>query len=479
MNSNLNEDGDLTEVFHNDQIYFYYSNQTKIGYLRINSFSPNGTKEGFIDYVDKMVWTFDKLHKHNGTKLIIDVRSNKGGYSTLSSLTLQFISGNTIYPIFGSYDTRHSPIHDELFDAGLLDPINHLEYLTQKLEKKWYNPGLNRTFTSQIPTDNQKQNKNKNKNGDAFNHTYSNRYTVNIFENEKEFDSIYDRLKTSPSYALDQQHLLFLTDGLCEGSCSVFLKQAQEQHIGKIIGLGIDPSKKINSNGRVKQISQTAPYFDVGSSAGGQQSSSEYINEKKNLKSKKKWKSIPPPFPRYGSHVSWTVQEIFSYKNETKNTPLEFLVNPPDLIHQYFPDPVDEFEITRIQKLFNVITPAFDICAPWEVQKKSSCQPEGGIRMDFAVYGNPCDPTTQQFDDSQCVFSYCQYGYYLSPETGNCTIIPKEYQDHFVVTPILIIILVAFCVVSVIIIIIAVVLIVLLVQRFRRRSSYQPINGQF
>ncbi|KAA6385294.1 MAG: hypothetical protein EZS28_019177, partial [Streblomastix strix] len=184
------------------------------------------------------------------------------------------------------------------------------------------------------------------------------------------------------------------------------------------------------------------------------------------------YQSIPPPFPRYGSHVSWTVQEIFSYKNETKNTPLEFLVNPPDLIHQYFPDPVDEFEITRIQRLFNVITPAFDKCAPWEVNQTSKCDPTD-TKKDHAQYGNPCDATTKRFDDTKCVFSRCDTGYYLNPQTGNCTVIPKDYKSGF--SKLTIIIFIVICAVALLLVIGLIILIVCLCKRQKRRSSYQQL----
>ncbi|KAA6361015.1 MAG: hypothetical protein EZS28_043458, partial [Streblomastix strix] len=223
-----NDDSDLGLVIQNREIRYYYSNSTTTGYLRIATFTPEGYKENFTNFVDTLIKVVEDLHIRNASRLVIDVRGNPGGFVSLGLRSLQYLSGNTVYPLFGELDTRHSPIHDELFDAGLLDPINHLEYLTQKLQKKWYNPGLDRTFTSQIPTDNQKQNKNKNKNGDAFNHTYSNRYTINIFENEKDYDSIYDKLKITPNFTLDQQHLLFLTDGLCGSTCAYFLKRVQE-----------------------------------------------------------------------------------------------------------------------------------------------------------------------------------------------------------------------------------------------------------
>ncbi|KAA6356436.1 MAG: hypothetical protein EZS28_048037, partial [Streblomastix strix] len=125
--------------------------------------------------------TFDELKNRRGDKLIIDLRGNRIGCSALAMRTLQHISNNTIYPLFGYFDIRHSLMNDQIYDNGDL-----------------------------------------------------------------KFGDLYEPLKKTPQYPLDQQHIIFVTDGLCAEACGIFLKRVHETHVGKIVALGLDPYKAKN-----------------------------------------------------------------------------------------------------------------------------------------------------------------------------------------------------------------------------------------
>ncbi|KAJ4458279.1 putative mitogen-activated protein kinase [Paratrimastix pyriformis] len=197
----------------------------------------------------------------------------------------------------------------------------------------------------------------------------------------------------------------------------------------------------------VNGTAPTAP-FDIASFAGGSVIDSQFIEELREevLAKYPQYASIfPAPFPRNG-YLRFAFQEIYAFDWVTrqKGLPLEFLINPADVVLPYWPSAssTQDASAETLTRLFKLSAPAFDRCAAWEVRNlgikiptrfplrhghaptsfryDSACTPIAHGRA-----GRPCDAATGTFDTTRCAFLDCLTGYYKNAD-GICASIPTS-----------------------------------------------------
>ncbi|KAK2943964.1 hypothetical protein BLNAU_21110 [Blattamonas nauphoetae] len=384
-----------------------------VGILRIPVFAPESTEMKL--FVDGLTAGMDKLASRNVQYLVVDVRGNGGGYVTLGLRTLQYITGD-LFPIMGEYHIRHSAHHDLLYNAGLISNISHRPFLqpstsSPKLESTWYTDSDIYTFNSTT--------------GSRFQAKYSQRYSMEICDDERQWEKLYRVLKKGAKKTFDAHHLLFVTDGLCGSTCACFLKRAQEARKGRIFFVGTPPAE---TDGVDLDVA-----YDVASFAGGSVLDSDFLFAFSALfphpTDKKKPNLIPSSFPRTGSRLRWAFEEIFSLSHDTRDEVLEFKVNEPDHKLPVFPS-TDDYQEAGYTRLLSAMSKKLTgvECEPWEVLPNAECKAD---TEHHSILGNPCT-IEGKWDTQTCVHAKCEPGFYDSSLVGpapKCVAIPKIYEE--------------------------------------------------
>ena len=134
----------LTTVIENDGcITVLYSSQANLGYMRISSFSP----DDYYVFASDVVSGLKQLKKTYGAKkLVIDLRSNGGGYVMLG-MQLHRLLFPSEYPTYGVYKQRKSLVNNEF--AKVTDDGN--TYVNPKTREvfngtDWYTPNVTETY---------------------------------------------------------------------------------------------------------------------------------------------------------------------------------------------------------------------------------------------------------------------------------------------------------------------------------------------
>ncbi|KAH7829482.1 uncharacterized protein MONOS_3269 [Monocercomonoides exilis] len=447
----LNEDEpeeDFEELISGPVLRFLHFNPEKIGYIRIDSFYPK-SEEQMKQYIDQLQESFNIMKEKGTTHLIVDVRGNGGGYVAMGMRTLQYLSNN-VYPVFGEYDIRETQIYSEMNSVKVLSNITHLKYESYNVVDDWYTNPVEKVFNLT--------------NKDSIKQKYAKRYTVDILDDELQFEKMYEVLQKGAPIQFDPQHLIIVTDGLCGSTCSCFIKHASESRIARMVGFGRSP------------LDEKAP-FDVGSFAGGSVVDTTWLYDKW-LAYKDQMASAPRPLLRKGALLRWAFEEIYSFEWKHRNELLEFKVNEPDFRIPHFPKPAsDEYKKENLKEALDELKPLFNKCAEWEVKVDEACKNKNSKHR---IFGRKCTKNGD-FDNTTCAFARCETGYYwagsITIEEGQeipvCVKIPdrpqkKDTNVWDVIAPILVIGISA--------VVAAVVIIVVCIVRHRKKHQYNNME---
>ncbi|KAA6375325.1 MAG: hypothetical protein EZS28_029148 [Streblomastix strix] len=421
---------------------------TRIGVMIIRSFrssSDNIFAQEVNDALSRMtskdeIWGSDEFEGISRvTHLIIDVRSigapgmgQEVGYGSSSgSLHLAEQLINVLsprqYPIYGTFDCINNPLmkqyasivgkhkrgrswRDQYGRATLMemsDPWTLDEY------EDWFGNGsryrqiINDEQISQITLSNLFA-----FNGNKFNQFQEiGSISPSIWEQSQISTSQkIKRLLSDNRPLYDQQHLIFLTDGLCSSFCAVFLKHARQSKLGKVFGVGYDNSSSS---------------MDIASSAAGLVLNSDTIASvwrDEDLRNEidlpqPEEDVLPTPFERLTTRFTFTAAEPYTFdQTQQEDELLEFIQLQPDVI---IPPPdvsSDENETSSLSIYYKLI-PYFQngICFEWETIEDGSCQPGTDLFLqskEHIIWGRKCFNVTGQFSP-QCAFSRCEDGYAL------------------------------------------------------------------
>ncbi|KAK2960871.1 hypothetical protein BLNAU_4268 [Blattamonas nauphoetae] len=371
----------------------------KAAILRIPDFNPE--VEEMEWYLTNLTKSFE-LFKTNGiTRLLVDLRANPGGYVALGLRTLQYMSPN-LYPVMGQYDVRYSDLHTALDKQDELTLVNRHEYKSTKHVTEWYKAAVKRKF--------------KNTKGVAFEYNYSKLYSIEICDDERQWEKAYRVLKKGAPITFDQQHLMFLTDGLCSSTCANVLKRADEAYLGRVYHLGGFPGEETTN-------------VDIASAPGGSVLDSEWLFPLVQEYSKEKgFENKPVHFVRNGSLLRWTYEEIYSTNNKTSTIPQEFTLNEPDTVIHLYPNNND-FSLEGYETIMDHISPHLNQCQEWEVKISERCAPD---TKNHLLKGHPCSPQGE-FDEDNCVSAKCEKGYfnmYEGSDIFHCVPIPVHGEEN-------------------------------------------------
>ena len=314
--------------------------------------------------------------------LVIDFSSNGGGTLQLSDLA-QYLLFPQSYPIDPNHETPVTTLSTEM-EAKQIAADGYLHYDSVSAYKS----------ISELRT----YNKTEGTEEVSRTREWRSGFSLNYYA----FLSLLPAALPEPDYYISPQNIILLVDGTCGSACCTFVKRAQEMHLAKVIGYG---DNLINS----------IP-FDSASFCGCPVYTSDDIIAS--------YENIPGLFTRTTTQLSYTGHHTLSFNPQTPNDPLEFKVIPVDRQYYLFPDPAELYGANPVV-LDNIDDILADLskCALWEV-KDSDCKPNTNAIAN-AIYGYPCT-SSGTFDETQCTFSRCKGGFYL---TANATCIAIEIDD--------------------------------------------------
>ncbi|GKT37173.1 hypothetical protein ADUPG1_010013 [Aduncisulcus paluster] len=365
--------------------------------LRISSFSPSTLDE----FADTLISCFDYMGSMDPPvdKLIVDVRSNGGGYVSLGYKTLKMISpydGQVQPELNGQYSIRKNDIIETVKET-YLTLTTHYHYLSGWKpfipELSWFDEAVVRDY--------------KDVNNNVFQQPYSQRYEWQVCEDELSDEAALDRMDAyvmpAALQTLTQQDIMIVSDGLCGSTCATFAKHAQESHIAKMVNVG-----------GIVQDQQTDKEWDVASFAGGSVLDSNWIFDTVDPSLFGK-NNIPRPFLR-NQYLRFAFEELFPWDWElsSDSIPSEFVVNNATHFVDFWPSPGPDAELNSIDEMVEAVIPSFDVCGIGEFLRD-----DDGCPLDHGFGGHPCEKNVSSlseeydFNMDVCQSLGCEDGYYL------------------------------------------------------------------
>ncbi|KAA6402704.1 MAG: hypothetical protein EZS28_001775 [Streblomastix strix] len=422
-----------------------------VGIIKIPSFYPQN-RQSFVSRIGLALNLYtNKNNQFFADRLIIDVRSNPGGYVGLGAQTLRFMfpfSGHPIYPLA---DQLRSQLNSEIskIDTYLMqnkkddaELLMNPEYMAP--DQNFFTRGGRQRVTS-LP------------NGTMSMHVdLTEKYTVfsghmNPFVDwEKDW-----RMRRQPLY--NPQDVIVLTDGICASTCSIFVKEIQQKHLARIVGVGVRDPRDPNAR------------FDTGRASSASSTSSTTIQQLKNtpeFKPLMDLSNVPNDFYRKGTSFGFANSGLYGFTNETNDKLMEYEIIDPDFIYEYAPNIEEEPQTYQeyIDFYTNILNYEKSLvgndqgqpkkCFSWEIDfvdaaDNGNCK--GCSRDDqHSVFGYPCttrgvtdkdgrniDGTSKvgQYRTNKCIFSHCKIGYYRKKVNVNgvmkdqCVPIPLGYKE--------------------------------------------------
>ena len=423
------EESHLRKLVGTSDVSFYLyepeePNEDVVVLLNIPSFSPDDVS----GFVDTFLEGIDRCNELGITHLIVNLMSNGGGWVTLGYRVLRVLAP-WIYPLYGTYDIRHSPLADILLDSALSESVQthlHPDSGIPFGGTKWYTESVERDC---------KGFKGCGAEGEEdsdYSHEFSQHYYFTVAYDEHSFTDAFSRLDSSPGLVygrsnsgggLPPQNVIFLSDGLCGSTCACTAKRAQEAHAGIVVGVGgvlTNPSNEM----------------DVASFAGGSVSDNSYIESFLGQDDYNLENGIPYPMPT-NAVFRFAFEEVFGW--DGKETPLEFVLNSVDLKLPYWPrtgsawlEDAGTLVKMCVEQVFSVYSskdeaPALDTkCLPWMVTlDEDRCAISNGRG------GYPCKSDGTGYDkDQSCVVYECNPGYYKSGDRLSCLPLPQEEKEE-------------------------------------------------
>eukprot|EP00770_Monocercomonoides_exilis_P015829 MONOS_15780.1-p1 / transcript=MONOS_15780.1 / gene=MONOS_15780 / organism=Monocercomonoides_exilis_PA203 / gene_product=unspecified product / transcript_product=unspecified product / location=Mono_scaffold01353:8045-10359(+) / protein_length=751 / sequence_SO=supercontig / SO=protein_coding / is_pseudo=false len=385
----------------------------KVKYLKIHSFHPkdDAEKEEFVkSLMDNLTETQEAATKAD--KLVLDLRSNGGGDEMLGRYTLHLLFPE-VFPLYPKLDMLHSEVNREysrlIVDAQTNWSIN--AYASRRRKMNWFDGETvvvstnlgdetrERVWTSPFTIDG----------------TYANYFAAKIKEWKHKGKTLFK-----------PNDVAVLSDGLCLGTCSQFVKHVSEAKVARVIGMGGKSQKDENA-----KSASDAEAFSVGGSSAFCSLTSDMVEAMRAMKGVNTL-SLPSSFAREGARVSVAQMNAYSFDWQQNHATSEFIVTKPDITLPYYRSPASfgEDVYEELKKLFEEKDGPVDGCLDWMVQVN-----EENCRSFFSrneEYGFACNTTSRSFPNTTttgatCVFAQCERGYYLR-NTGRCSMIPNyEY----------------------------------------------------
>ncbi|KAK2960002.1 hypothetical protein BLNAU_4885 [Blattamonas nauphoetae] len=422
-----NDDSQFEKIEDTSYILCLKHKTDNYGYLKIKTFSY----EKMTDFGDTLAACLIKLKKADVKDVIIDVRSNGGGYVALGMQTVNLLFPS-LYPSYGVYDM---PITDT--NTEMLKSVES--------ENKYRDPTSDRLITrDESYNKRQVDKKFKDTEGKEFTQRFTQPFIL-----ELSIPDIYNKTRPqlatmrSSSYAplWDRDHLYVLTDGMCGSTCACFTKHIEEANVARIIGVGGYPGKLDEK-------------FDVASFAGGTvfSASSVYAEKYKNGSKVDKSK-MPADFDRASTEVRWAQHAIYSFdpKDAANEVFLEFKVNPVDTVINFYGAPSDESE-AGILALMGEVKKVMGKCVEGEVSIEKNRKDKKNT-VSHALYGYKCNAETGTFDNTTWALSRCEDKYYLNKD-GLCVMIPSVKKMQTIVTSIVIAGVLVLCLIVIVIVVV-------------------------
>ena len=395
------------------------NNDDVVVLLNIPSFSPDDVP----GFVDTFLEGIDRCNELGITHLIVNLMSNGGGWVTLGYRVLRVLAP-WVYPVYGTYDIRHSPLAEVLLDSALSESVQtHLQPESGAPfgSSKWYTESVERECEGfeGCGVDGKK--------GSSYTHDFSQRYYFTVAYDEHSFTDAFARLDSSRGLVygrsksgggLPPQNIIFLSDGLCGSTCACTSKRAQEAHAGIVVGVG-------------GLLTNPPSEMDVASFAGGSVSDNSYMESFLEREDYSLEKGIPYPMPT-NAVFRFAFEEVFGW--DGNETPLEFVLNSVDLKLPYWPrtgsawlEDAGSLVKMCVDKVFSVYSsgseaPALSAkCLPWMVTLDERCTVQNGRG------GYPCKSDGSGYDQNQrCVVYECDAGYYRSEDKLSCLPLPND-----------------------------------------------------
>ncbi|KAA6386203.1 MAG: hypothetical protein EZS28_018269 [Streblomastix strix] len=438
----------------NDGTAQYFLQNSQTGIIQIQTFSPSSTQQ----FQQEIYQAISNFKNENSTqfakRIIIDVRSNPGGYIYLGAQTLRFLFPQAGHPIYPVVDQIRTPLNKEY--AVLEDYIQRNQMSSAEL---MVNPE-NMSVDSQFYT---RGGRNRKTTSNEFDKSMEVELTekYGIYRNQvNRYITLTTNQKWKRQILYNPEDVLIITDGQCASTCSQFLKAIQQKHLARIISVGVkdprDPNKR-----------QDISYASSGSATNVNsiQSDKSYANYRTIWNTS----NIPGKFVRTGTYLGFANRGLYGYNDQSKDQLMEYQIIDPDFRYEVAPNPGETPEyLGEAQKLEfyeNILNIESELlgnqqtqqekkCLSWEVdfvQAASNGDCRGCLRGDqHSVFGYPCTTrgkTEQEgrnidgtskigvFDDEQCVFSHCKVGYYRKNVNVNgtmkdqCVLIPLGYNE--------------------------------------------------
>ncbi|KAK2947054.1 hypothetical protein BLNAU_18056 [Blattamonas nauphoetae] len=365
---------------------FYTPN---IGHLKIGSFAP--TYQSSFGAV--IARSFDVFRARKVEKLIIDVRQCTSGDANLAYQLLL-----TLWP--SSFPTM--PLVDSPSSAF----TTNINTYYNKTNSYIIEPD---TLERMVPSENVTK---------TFHNIYNNPYTVPFtkqyrhrLENTNVYYQFYHSFGHRPtdySPLFKPENVIVLTDGLCLGTCGIFINQIKEKNLAKVVYCGGYPVKQPH-------------LMSISSSIGGARrlNTADVAYIYKNLGMDYPYSS----FLRTGTELYVPLSPIYSTLPNKNEVPWEYMQVPPDTTMPFYSPAL--FTADDFQKVSSAAEPELGQCASGQVQVTSKCRGDSSAPK-YMQFGYVCTGGT--WNTSQCASAGCRGGKYLpNAAATECVDVPNPY----------------------------------------------------
>lgn len=361
-----------------------YYKDLKAGFLFVN-FTETLTEAESLTFADNVLKTIVETSKKEGVKgLMIDIQGVAGSQTNMGSALLNILYPYQ-YPLLGRLDMPYNDISKLFIDDDILD-----------------------YYDNTIKIDLSKEENRKN-----VTEGNRNREWTKYFTRDEGFSKIREHLKENKDYGKEYfkpEEILVIVEGTSGASTGIFGKHLSEEQLGKFVIRGF------------KRANEAKIKYDITGFNSWKTITSDEIQEKAEAAyaGKEKPATIPEKFTHEGAWLGYSLINLHSWKEATKDESLEYKIQEPDFIFEEYPL-LDELFGEKVDRIpvGRRVAKYLDEHATWEIELDDKC--EG--KKEHMTIGHPYDPATGKFDTTKCVDGRCELGYYKNGE-GKCVISP-------------------------------------------------------
>ncbi|KAA6364607.1 MAG: hypothetical protein EZS28_039866, partial [Streblomastix strix] len=317
---NVQEDFIVTYSNTDSSLIGYFIPSLKLGIIRIPTFLPQDIDDYQKSFYEIVRSFSDTSSEYKSKKILLDLRSNTGGYARLPPIVFQFLFPQADTPIWPPVDWVKAPVNSirsKIMDSLIKESINDVEInvdeQTGEVIYDYYNQiGTQRTTSIDLSSG---------KHSSA---------TVNLTKRGIYYSGHNDQIR---NYSINWQYfrsvhfqpkdVISLVNGICTGECASFAKAISQKKVGRTVALG--------NFGGVHNKAR----FDFGCSGGGNIIDNEYIEQIRNQFISNPTQlqrmginisDFPDPFYRQGSFISFQQQELYGITSRTSDYLNEFYI---------------------------------------------------------------------------------------------------------------------------------------------------------